>query len=206
MDPYLAQRAVECVSLTSEHELSPTFKQTNYYKDYPPQLFFSIDGSVAAMAHPDGTIELFDTQGDGTVKDTVGQLYTYINALALTEDRLIAIDVETRMMVYNLKTNSVEKIWNNGTQYSSFAFNEDSGLMMAMCAGQTKIDVFDLNDDCRLLFSMHATEDTFTDMAFSSDGAYAVGKTAAGQYVIGNLFANEEELVARTTAFAIGKQ
>ncbi len=206
MDPYLPQRAVECVSLISQHELSPTFKQTNYYKDYPPQLFFSIDGSVAAMAHPDGTIELFDTQGDGTVKDTVGQLYTYINALALTEDRLIAIDVETRMMVYNLKTKSVEKIWNNGTQYSSFAFNEDSGLMMAMCAGQTKIDVFDLNDGCRLLFSMHATEDTFTDMAFSSDGAYAVGKTAAGQYVIGNLFANEEELIARTTAFAIGKQ
>ena len=206
MEQYEAQRAVECVPLTSQHELSPTFKQTNYYKDYPPQLFFSVDGSVAAMAHPDGTIELFDTQGDGTVQDTVGQLYTYINALAVTGDRLIAIDVETRMMVYNIKTHAVEKIWNNGTQYSSFAFNEDASLMMALCAGLTRIDVYDLNDDCRLLFSMNATADTFTDMAFSADGAYAVGRTAAGKYVIGDLFfADENALIARTKAFATGE-
>ena len=206
MEQYEAQRAVECVPLTSQHELSPTFKQTNYYKDYPPQLFFSVDGSVAAMAHPDGTIELFDTQGDGTVQDTVGQLYTYINALAVTGDRLIAIDVDTRMMVYNIKTHAVEKIWNNGTQYSSFAFNEDASLMMALCAGLTRIDVYDLNDDCRLLFSMNATADTFTDMAFSADGAYAVGRTAAGKYVIGDLFfADENALIARTKAFATGE-
>lgn len=206
MEPYLAQRAVECVPLISQHKLSPTFTETNYYKDYPPQLFFSVDGSVAAMAHPDGTVELFDTQGDGMVKDTVGQLYTYINALAVTEDRLIAIDMDTRMMVYNFKTRSVEKIWNNETQYSSFAFNEDAGLMMAMCAGLTRIDVYDLNDDCRLLFSMNATADTFTDMAFSADGAYAVGRTAAGKYVIGDLFfADENALIARTKAFATGE-
>ena len=204
MEPYEAQRAVECVSLTSEHELSPTFKEANFYKDYPPKLYFSRDGSVAAMAHPDGTIELYDTQGDGKVKDTVGQLYTYINALAVTEDRLIAIDMDTRMMVYNLKTRSVETIQKNGTQYSSFAFNEDAGLMMALCEGLTRIDVFDLNDGCRLLFSMHSS-DTFTEMAFSTDGAYAVGKTAAGAYVIGDLFADGDALIARTKAFATGE-
>ena len=205
LDPYLAQRAVACVPLQSQHELSPTFKQTNFYKDYPPQLYFSRDGSVAAMAHPDGTVELFDTQGDGTAFDTVGQLYTYINALAVTEDRLIAIDVDTRMMVYNLKTRSVEKIWNNETQYSSFAFSEDGGLMMAMCAGQTRIDVYDLNDECRFLFSLHATADTFEEMAFSADGAYAVGKTASGRFAIGDLFADENALIARTKAFASGE-
>ena len=205
MDPYLAQRAAECVPLTSQHELSPTFKQTNLYKDYPPTFHFSVDGSVAAIAHPDGTIELFDTQGDGTVRDTVGQLYTYINALGISGDRLVAIDVSTRMMVYNMKTHAVEKIWNNGTQYSSFAFNGDGSLMMAMCAGLTRIDVYDLNDSCRLLFSMNAQADTFEDMAFSADGAYAVGRTAAGKYVVGDLFfADENELVARTRAFAAG--
>ena len=204
-DVYLSQRAAECVPLTSQHELSPTFKQTNLYKDYPPTFHFSVDGSVAAIAHPDGTIELFDTQGDGTVRDTVGQLYTYINALGISGDRLVAIDVSTRMMVYNMKTHAVEKIWNNGTQYSSFAFNGDGSLMMAMCAGLTRIDVYDLNDSCRLLFSMNAQADTFEDMAFSADGAYAVGRTAAGKYVVGDLFfADENELVARTRAFAAG--
>lgn len=204
-DVYLSQRAAECVSLTSQHELSPTFKQTNLYKDYPPTFHFSVDGSVAAIAHPDGTIELFDTQGDGTVRDTVGQLYTYINALGISGDRLVAIDVSTRMMVYNMKTHAVEKIWNNGTQYSSFGFNGDGSLMMAMCAGFTRIDVYDLNDSCRLLFSMNAQADTFEDMAFSADGAYAVGRTAAGKYVVGDLFfADENELVARTRAFAAG--
>ena len=204
-DVYLSQRAAECVPLTSQHELSPTFKQTNLYKDYPPTFHFSVDGSVAAIAHPDGTIELFDTQGDGTVRDTVGQLYTYINALGISGDRLVAIDVSTRMMVYNMKTHAVEKIWNNGTQYSSFAFNGDGSLMMAMCAGLTRIDVYDLNDSCRLLFSMNAQADTFEDMAFSADGAYAVGRTAAGKYVVGDLFfADEIELVARTRAFAAG--
>ena len=206
MEPYEAQRTVACVPLTSQHELSPTFRQTNFYKDYPPQLFFSVDGSVAAMAHPDGTIELFDTQGDGMVKDTVGQLYTYINALGVSEDRLVAIDVETRMMVYNMKTHAVEKIWNNGTQYSSFAFNGDGSLMMAMCAGLTRIDVYDLNDGCRLLFSMNAQADAFEEMAFSADGAYAVGRTAAGTYVVGDLFfADEDALIERTRAFATGE-
>ena len=204
LEPYEAQRAVECVPLTSEHELSPTFKEANFYKDYPAKLYFSRDGSVAAMAHPDGTVELYDTQGDGKVKDTVGQLYTYINALAVTEDRLIAIDMDTRMMVYNLKTRSVETIFKNGTQYASFAFNEDAGLMMALCEGLTRIDVYDLNDSCRLLFSMHSSE-TFTDMAFSADGAYAVGVTAQGTYVIGDLFADGDALVARTEAFATGE-
>ena len=203
LEPYRAQRAVECVTLFGQHELSPTFKQTNFYKDYPSKMAFSRDGSTAAIAYPDGTVELFETQGDGKVKDTVGQLYTYINTLAITEDRLIAIDMDTRMMVYNIKTKSVEKIWKNETQYAAFSFNADASLMTAMCQGQTKIDVFDLNDGCRLLFSLHADE-PFTEATFSEDGAYAVGKTESGSYVIGDLFADEDALIARLRAFASG--
>ena len=204
MEPYLAQRSVECVPLIGQHELSPTFKETNFYKDYPTEMYFSRSGSIAALAYPDGTVELFETQGDGTVMDTIGQLYTCINTLGISDDRLIAIDKDTRMMVYNLNTQSVEKIWKNETQYSSFAFNADGSLMLAMCEGKTKIDVFDLNDDCRLLFSMHAEADSFTEMAFSEDGAYAVGKTATGTAVVGDLLADDAELIARLRAFAAG--
>ena len=206
MEPYLAQRSVDCVPLIGQHELSPTFKETNFYKDYPTEMYFSRSGDLAALAYPDGTVELFETQGDGTVSDTVGQLYTYINALGISEDRLIAIDMDTRMMVYNLKTHSVEKIWKNETQYSSFAFNADGSLMLAMCEGKTRIDVFDLNDDCRLLFSMHTPADAFTEMSFSEDGAYAVAKTASGVYAVGDLLADEDALIARLRAFAEGTE
>ena len=205
MEPYQAQRAVECVTLFGQHQLSPTFKDTNFYKDYPSRMAFSSDGSTAAILYPDGTVELFDTKGDGKVKDTIGQLYTYINAVAISEDRLIAIDMDTRMMVYNMKTKSVEKIWKNETQYSAFSFNPDGSLMTALCQGQTRIDVFDLNDGCRLLFSMHADE-PFSEATFSEDGAYAVGKTESGSYVIGDLFADEEALIARLRAFAMGTE
>jgi WD40 repeat protein len=204
LEPYLPERSVECVPLNGQHELSPTFKETNYYKDYPSRLFFSRDGSVAALAYPDGTIELFRTQGDGSVEDTVGQLYTYINALGITEDRLIAIGVDARMMVYNLNTRSVEQIWKNETQYSSFSFSADGGMMLALCEGKTKIDVFDLNDGCRLLFSMQAPAGSFSEMAFSEDGGYAVGKTDAGVYVIGNMYLEEEDLITRIRVFASG--
>ena len=199
--PYLPQRAVDCVPIIGEHQYSETFKTTSLYKNEPAQLYFSRDGSTVAMAYPDGAIELFDTQGDGRVKESIGQLYTYINTLALTENRLIAVDVDARLLVYNLDTHSVETILNNGTLYSSFAFSEDGSLMMALCAGLTKIDVFDLNDDCRLLFSLHATADTFTDFAFSADGAYAVGSTASGNFVVGDLFADEAKLLEKARAF-----
>jgi WD40 repeat protein len=169
-------------------------------------MYFSTDGNLAAIAYPDGTIELFQTQGDGTVMDTVGQLYTYINALAISEDRLIAIDMDTRMMVYDLNTGSVENIWKNETQYGSFTFNADGSLMLAMCEGKTRIDVFDLNDGCRRLFSMQSGGEEFAEMSFSRDGAWAVGKTASGAFVIADLFADEDALIARTRSFASGEK
>ena len=209
LDGYEPQRAADCVTLFSEHELSATFLTANAYKDYPSRLCFSRDGSIAAIVHPDGAIELFDAQGDGKVKEMIGQLYSYINAIAITEDRLIAMDVDTRMLVYNLNTHTVETITKDGTLYASFEFNADASLMMALCAGLSRIDVFDLNDGCRLLFSIHVPAelggDTFTDMRFSKDGAYAVGMTASGKCVIGDLFADADALIARTRAFAAGK-
>ena len=205
LEPYLAQRDVDCVALTGQHELSPTFKQTNFYKDYPTRLFFSRSGSLAALVYPDGTIELFQTQGDGAVMDTVGQLYTYINALAISDDRLIAIDAGMRMMVYNVNTRTVEKIWTNDTQYSSFDFDRDGGLMLAVCEGKTKVDVFDLNDECRLLFSMRAPgESVFEEAAFSADGSCVVARTDSGRCVIGDLFSDEDALIARLRSFAAG--
>ena len=200
-EPYLPQRAASCVPLIGEHQFSSTFLTASAYKNYPNELYFSRDGSVAALAYPDGAIELFDTQGDGKVKEMIGQLYNYIQTLAITEDRLIAADVDARMLVYNLNTHSVETITNDGVMYASFAFNPDGSLMLALCAGKTRIDVFDLNDGCRLLFSLHATADTFTDMAFTQDSAYAVGVTASGKTVVGDLWRDEAALLERTRRF-----
>ena len=66
--------------------------------------------------------------------------------------------------------------------------------LQALCAGLTRIDVYSL-ETYEKLFSLHVNADTFADMAFSQDGAYAVGKTAAGRYVVGDLLTDEEALV-----------
>ena len=111
-----------CVPLTGEHRYTDAFLQsTGKTMDTTPQLTFARDGKTAALSYADGTIELFDTAGDGSVA-------------AMTFEKL---------------------------------------------------------------FSLHATADTFQDMAFSEDGAFAVGVTAAGKYVVGDLWADEDALLAQ---------
>ena len=196
-EAYEPLRVVPCVPLYTEHEYTATFQQASAYKNDPARLCFSTDGNVAAMVYPDGAIELFDALGDGRPKETVSQLYTYISTVAITGNRLIAMDVDTRLLIYNMDTHTVESIQNNGTLYSSFAFNADESLMLALCAGLTRIDVIDLNDGGRILFSLHATADTFTDFAFTQDGAYAVGVTSAGLYVVADLWQDDHALIAQ---------
>ena len=198
--PYLSQEAVACVPLLGQHQLSEGFKVSNYYANYPNRLFFSRDKKTAALAYPDGVIELFDTEGDGAVREMVGQLYAYIQALAMTEERLIASSADGQLLIYNYVTHTVDAILNDGTLYESFAFDESGTRMMALCAGLSRIDVFSLEDDA-LLFSLSAGTDTFTDFAFSADGAYAVGRTSAGTWVVGDLWQDETALVAQARRF-----
>ena len=182
-------------ALKGEHRYTEIFLQTTgKVYDTTPKLAFSRDGQYAALRYADGVIELFETAGDGSVSAMIGELTSVIDALAMTEKQLVASDQSARLLVYDLESRSVQRILNAGTVYSAFAFDPEGNKVMALCGGLTKIDVYSL-ETFELLFSLHATADTFTDMAFSEDGAYAVGKTASGKFVVGELWTDEEALL-----------
>ena len=186
-----------CVPLTGEHRYTDAFLQsTGKTMDTTPQLTFARDGKTAALSYADGTIELFDTAGDGSVAAMIGELTNPIAAIAMTERQLVAADDSTRLLIYDLEEKAVQRILNVGTVYSRFAFDPEGKLLMALCGGLTRIDVYSL-ETFEKLFSLHATADTFQDMAFSEDGAFAVGVTAAGKYVVGDLWADEDALLAQ---------
>ena len=183
------------VALQSQHRYTDAFMQSSgKVLDTAPKLIFSRDGCTAAQYYADGMIELFDTTGDGSVKAMIGELSGPIEALAMSERQLVAADQSTRLLFYDLKTWSVQRILNIGTMYSGFAFDPEGKLLMALCGGKTRIDVYSL-ESFEKLFSLHATADTFVDMAFSEDGAYAVGTTASGRCVVGDLWVDEEALL-----------
>ena len=186
-----------CVPLTGEHRYTDAFLQsTGKTMDTTPQLAFARDGKTAALSYADGTIELFDTAGDGSVAAMIGELTNPIAAIAMTERQLVAADDSTRLLIYDLEEKAVQRILNVGTVYSRFAFDPEGKLLMALCGGLTRIDVYSL-ETFEKLFSLHATADTFLDMAFSEDGAFAVGVTVAGKYVVGDLWADEDALLAQ---------
>ena len=186
-----------CVPLTGEHRYTDAFLQsTGKTMDTTPQLAFARDGKTAALSYADGTIELFDTAGDGSVAAMIGELTNPIAAIAMTERQLVAADDSTRLLIYDLEEKAVQRILNVGTVYSRFAFDPEGKLLMALCGGLTRIDVYSL-ETFEKLFSLHATADTFQDMAFSEDGAFAVGVTVAGKYVVGDLWADEDALLAQ---------
>ena len=186
-----------CVPLTGEHRYTDAFLQsTGKTMDTTPQLTFARDGKTAALSYADGTIELFDTAGDGSVAAMIGELTNPIAAIAMTERQLVAADDSTRLLIYDLEEKAVQRILNVGTVYSRFAFDPEGKLLMALCGGLTRIDVYSL-ETFEKLFSLHATADTFQDMAFSEDGAFAVGVTVAGKYVVGDLWADEDALLAQ---------
>ena len=186
-----------CVPLTGEHRYTDAFLQsTGKTMDTTPQLAFARDGKTAALSYADGTIELFDTAGDGSVAAMIGELTNPIAAIAMTERQLVAADDSTRLLIYDLEEKAVQRILNVGTVYSRFAFDPEGKLLMALCGGLTRIDVYSL-ETFEKLFSLHATADTFQDMAFSEDGAFAVGVTVAGKYVMGDLWADEDALLAQ---------
>lgn len=185
------------VSLMGEHKYTEVFmNSTGKVLDTTPKMTFSRDGRRVALTYADGVIELFETDGDGAVSAMIGELTSQINALAMTETQMVATDQNARLLFYDLESRSVRRILNAGTAYSAFAFDPEGKMVMALCLGLTKIDVYSL-ETFELLFSLHATADTFTDMAFSEDGAYAVGVTASGSCVVGDLWTNEDALLAQ---------
>lgn len=189
------------LALKGEHRLSDGFMQTTSVADLTPRLFLSQEGDIAALAYADGVIELFDTDGDGSVTTMIGQLSSYIEALAMSGKTLVASDDAARLLFYDLETRSVRMILNLDTVYSGFAFDPEGELLLACCAGSRRIDVFEM-ESAELLFSLQATDDSFKRFAFTEDGAYAVGLTEGGKYVVGNLWRDEDALLAQARRLA----
>lgn len=177
--------------LRQEHELTEAFLTTAGTINPNPQLRFSRDGMRAALLYPDGVIELFDREGDGSVLAMIGQLTTEITGFGMTEDRLVASDASGRLLIYDLGTLSVQTILNLEVNHYRFAFSPDGDMLMAL-DWDGNIDVFSLSEGEKL-FSMTSPAG-FNDFGFSADGAWAVGYTPNG-CVLGDLWRDESALI-----------
>ena len=193
------------LKLFGEHELSQTYLQTSGGGETAPQLILARGGATAALAYPDGAIELFDTDGDGSVKTMIGELSSKPEAVAISETVLVASDQAARLLFYDLEKGAVRSIATPGAVYGAFAFDPEGTLLMARTASADRIDVYSV-ETAELLFSMRAANETFAEFAFSADGAFAVGKTDSGRYVIGNLWKDEATLLERAQALTASMQ
>ena len=190
------------VELRGEHRLSDAFLQTAGPGDTSPSLTFSRDGKRAVLAYGDGVMELFDTAGDGSVQAMIAELSSRIAAVAMTETQLVASDQAARLLFYDLEGRSVQRICNAAGVYTRFAFDAEGRLLMALRSDGGQIDVYSL-EDFELLFSLAASGEVFSDLAFSADGAYAVGRTASGRWVAADLWADEGALLERARRLAV---
>lgn len=190
--------------LKTEHELSEGFLATTAYSgaELYPQMYYSMDGAHMAIGYADGVIELFRTDGDGTVDTMLAQLTAKIAAIGMTEDVLAASDNLRRVLFYDMNENTVIKILNtNNIWYSAFAFDPAGEYAMALRSDGRTIDVYELHT-AELLFTMRSTDaGGFTGMAFSSDGAYAVGLSANG-CCVADMLQSEEAALKQTRVLA----
>ena len=193
-DPHSPPADNPFVNLSGEHELTDAFRNTTTLTGAAlyPTLWYSADGSRAALAYPDGVIELFEAGDGGRVSTMLSQLTQKIGALVMTEDRLVASDSAGRLMFYDLEKGEVIRILNTDSICSSFAFSGQKDMLMAMRTDGV-IDVYAM-EDCELLFSMRSPEN-FTEFGFAADGSCAVARTAYGA-VRAELWTDEAELLA----------
>ena len=182
--------------LKSRHELSDAFLTAHPGVITAPKLVYSRDGKRVALLYPDGIIELFDTMGDGSVAATIGEFSAEVASLAMTETTLAASDQTGRFLLYDLETGRAVTILNAESSYTSLAIDPEGVYVMGLRYSGTQIDVYDAAT-AALLFSLHAPDGVFTEIGFSTDGAYAVAKTNAGRAVIGTMWTDEAELLAQ---------
>ncbi len=182
--------------LKGQHKLSDAFLTSHPGENTAPKLVFSRDGKRAALLYPDGIIELFDTAGDGSVAATIGEFSAGAASLAMSGTMLAASDQTGRFLLYDLETLTARAVLTADAVYTSLAFDPDGNHVMGLRYSGTQIDVYD-TASAALLFSLHAPAGVFTETGFSADGAFAVGKTNAGQAVIGTMWSDEEELLAQ---------
>ncbi len=197
--PYDPAAADAAASLHGEHKLTEGFLNSTALVagELEPRVFAARDEKQYAIAYADGVIELFDADGDGSVKAMISQLSREITALGIVNDRLVAADGGGRMLLYRTDTGEVQKILNTDWRYTDFAFSADGDRLMARRLSWKEIDVYDLEAG-ELLFTLSSTA-YLSDYGFSYDGALAVAYTGGG-VVLGELYADEETLIEKARA------
>ncbi|MBR3129989.1 MAG: toll/interleukin-1 receptor domain-containing protein [Clostridia bacterium] len=166
-----------------------------------PYRYYARDGKHIALAYRDGTIELYDVDGDGSVKDLITPLNGEAQTIGMTEHRLVAADGTGRLLFYDLDSNTVIGTVTNLYNYHLFAFDPSGQYVMAARRGDQQIDVYDAVR-AELLFSIHTDEnDTVDTFAFSADGRYAVAHTEKGD-LIADLYPDADALIREAQRLA----
>ncbi len=182
--------------LRGEHQLTQGFLDTTALTapELEPKTYVSRDGKRCAIAYADGVLELFDAEGDGSVKEMISQLGREVTALGMVDGLLVAADANGRLLLYDMDAGDVRKILNTGERYTDLAFSEDGGFFMARRVDWKTVDVYAAEDGERL-FSLRTTE-YIKNYAFARDGSCAVASTASGA-VVGALYPDEKQLLER---------
>ena len=184
--------------LHGEHRLTDAFLRGTQLTDLSPGQYFDREGKRAALFYPDGVIELFDLEGDGSVTAMLGQLTREACALGMTERWLAACDAGGQLLLYDLEEETVLRILKRDSPCVSFAFNAAGDLLMALGADGVA-DVYDI-PNARLLFSLRS-EEAITDIAFAADGSAALAFTP-GYVEAADLWTDEKALLDRARELA----
>ena len=190
--------------LMGEHELTDAFLKSTAHTgpELNNKMFVSLDGTRIAITYADGIIELFKTDGDGTVDTMLAQLTDMIGALGMTDDVMVASDDLRRVLFYDLNQGEIITILNNDEYwYTDLAFDPTGTYVMGLRHTRRIIDVYETHT-AQYLFSMRTTDDGgFVSMAFSEDGRYAVGQSSS-HCCVGDLLLNESDALAQTEKLA----
>ena len=209
-DPKIAPEGA--VEFHGNHEFIDVgyWQQLSYPDEFlETRTYFSRDGQRAALLYQDGWIELFDTFGDGSVQQSIGQLVDPIFTFGMVNNRLVASSSYGRLLFWDLENNKTIKVINTSTTYTGFAFNQSGDLMMGMRLNNDMIDVYSMKT-AELLFSITYSKE-FTGFGFSEDGEYAIGVSTMPDnqtntndtpcYLVADLYTDETKLIEHANDF-----
>lgn len=181
-----------------DHQLSEAAISTfsGSFANLNAALFYSQDGETAALTYPDGIIEIFNRTRGGNVVDVIKPFsiwMTWDKSLAIDHRFLLASGGANQLLLYDLEKRTVKKEIQARFTYAGFAFDERGKYFMGKGVGGYGIVVYSL-ETLEELFWMERN-DEIEAMAFSLDGAYAVGKTDRG-YLIGDMLLDEDDVLS----------
>ena len=177
-----------------EHQVTDTFRVLSGLSDFDPVLHYSREGDYAALAYPDGTIEVF-RKGEEKPFLVNAHFASAPLAFAICEDVMVASENTGRMMFQNLQSGELKIL--DGDPHLTLIFDGD--LLLASRYEAMEMDVYDYKKG-ELLFVMRSSE-PFIRGGFSADGQYAVFYTD-NRCMTAALWRDENELLKQTRKLA----